>query len=102
MDFKDRITSGVQQRPMRNLIYGPEKIGKSTFASTFPQPITLSAEDGTGHIDTNRFVPANYNDAIAFMNWLYTTDAHGYKTLNVDSAGWLEQMVASKEQRFKS
>lgn len=95
MDYASRISSGRQPRPMRNVFYGVEGIGKTTLASLFPSPITLAAEDGTSHIDTTRIVPENWNDALGFFNWLYTTPDHGFKTLNIDTAGWLEQMAAT-------
>lgn len=33
---KYTITSGVQDSPVKTVLYGPEGIGKSTFASHFP------------------------------------------------------------------
>ena len=96
MDYASRITTGRQARPMRNVFYGVEGIGKTTLASLFPAPVTLAAEDGTSHIDTSRIVPTNWDDAIGFMAWLYNTPDHGYQTLNIDTAGWLEQMAATR------
>lgn len=95
MDYLNRITSGVQARPMRNVIYGVEGVGKSTFASLFPIPVTIAAEDGTNHIDTNRMVPTDWNDIIGFLSFLYHNPEHGFKTLNIDTAGWVEEMCAS-------
>lgn len=35
---KYAITAGVQDSPVKTVLYGPEGIGKSTFASHFPDP----------------------------------------------------------------
>lgn len=95
MDFASRITKGVIATPMRNTIYGVEGIGKSTFATMFPNPITLSSEDGTNHIDTERFKANDWNDAIGLMQFLYS-EPHSYKTVNIDTVNWLEEMMAKE------
>ena len=39
MDFE--ITKGTVQKPYKVVVYGPEGIGKSTFASHFPDPLFI-------------------------------------------------------------
>ena len=53
------ITTGFIQRAQRVVVYGPEGIGKSTFASRFPDPLFLDIEDGTGHLDVKRITGIN-------------------------------------------
>ena len=35
------ITSGIIQSPQKIVLYGPEGIGKSTFASQMPDPVFI-------------------------------------------------------------
>ena len=43
-----RIKRGIQAGPQKVVLYGPEGIGKSTFAAQFPNPLFLDVEEGTG------------------------------------------------------
>ena len=93
----DRIQSGIKPRPMRTLFYGVEGIGKSTLASQYPSPMTIAAEDGVSHLDTSSMVPTDYQDMMQMFGWLYNDYAsHGFKTINIDTAGWAEQMCAKE------
>ena len=51
---KYQVTSGVIPAPVKVVLYGPEGIGKSTFASQFPDPIFIDAEGGTKQLDVRR------------------------------------------------
>ena len=51
---KYKVTSGVIPAPVKVVLYGPEGIGKSTFASQFPDPIFIDAEGGTKQLDVRR------------------------------------------------
>lgn len=51
---KYQVTSGVLPAPVKVVLYGPEGIGKSTFASQFPDPIFIDAEGGTKQLDVRR------------------------------------------------
>jgi GTPase SAR1 family protein len=48
------IIEGKEQRPKKIVIYGPEGIGKSTFASQFPDPLFIDTEGGTSNLDVRR------------------------------------------------
>lgn len=39
---KYAVTAGVQSAPVKTVLYGPEGIGKSTFASHFPDPVFMT------------------------------------------------------------
>jgi AAA domain len=47
----EKITEGFSMSNIRMLIYGPSKIGKSTFASKFPDVIFLDTHHGTKGLD---------------------------------------------------
>lgn len=51
------LVSGKLKRAQRVVIYGPEGVGKSTFASKFPGPGFIDVEDGTGELDVPRYSP---------------------------------------------
>lgn len=48
------ISNGRVRRAQRVVLYGPEGIGKSTFAGEFPGAIFMDLEDGTSNLDVNR------------------------------------------------
>ena len=45
------ITRGKRQEAQKIVLYGPEGIGKSTFAAQFPQPLFIDTEGSTAHMD---------------------------------------------------
>ena len=49
-----KIESGLEKRPLKVVIYGAEGIGKSTFASQFPEPLFLDTEGGTSSLNIRR------------------------------------------------
>ena len=88
------VTTGRIAAPPKLLIYGPEGIGKSTFASKFPAPIFLDTECGTLQLDVDRFkVPRTWQDVVARTASL-AQEEHGYKTLVIDSLDWAEQLAS--------
>lgn len=51
---KYSVTSGVQTAPVKVVLYGPEGIGKSSFAAKFPQPVFIDTEGGTKRLNVAR------------------------------------------------
>ena len=49
-----KIITGKQARYQKIVIYGPEGIGKSTFAAHFPKPLFIDTEASTAHMDVAR------------------------------------------------
>ncbi len=45
------ITSGKILKAQKIVVYGPEGIGKSTFAAQFPDPVFIDTEGSTGNMD---------------------------------------------------
>lgn len=88
------LQRGKLQRPQKVVIYGPEGVGKSTLASKTPQPVFLDTEGGTHHLDVVRFPEAGtWDDVLKAVKELTVTD-HGFKTLVIDTADWLEKRLA--------
>lgn len=48
------VTSGIVARPVKCCVYGVEGIGKSTFASQFPDPLFFDLDGGTSRLDVKR------------------------------------------------
>lgn len=87
------VKKGRFETPLCLVLYGPEGIGKSTFAANAPAPVFLGAEDGTAHLDVSRFpVPESWNEAHEAMNVL-TSEKHEYRSIVIDTADWLEPLI---------
>lgn len=80
-------------KPPRILIYGPQKIGKSTFGSMADRPVFIQAEDGLDAIGADAFPLAkSYAEIMGNIEQL-ATEEHDYKTLVVDSVDWIEPLI---------
>ena len=53
--MKFEIKKGKIKSAIRLTMYGAEGIGKSTFASKFPDPLFIDVEGGTKQLDVARF-----------------------------------------------
>jgi hypothetical protein len=79
--------------PPRIIVYGPEGLGKSTFASQAPSPIFIPTEDGLGKLKVKSFpLATSYADVIEAIGVLYN-EAHDFKTVVLDSLDWLEALI---------
>lgn len=85
------ITTGFIQRPQRVVVYGPEGIGKSTFASRFPDPLFLDIEDGTGQLDIKRVTGiSSWSMLLSLVQQV--GQEKPCKTLVIDTADWAERL----------
>ena len=77
----------------RVVLYGPQKIGKSTFAAGAPQPVFIPTEDGLSGLEVDHFPLAKtYQGVLEALGALYE-EAHTYQTVVVDSLDWLEPLI---------
>lgn len=88
------IKRGQNIRPPRIFVYGVEGIGKSTFAAGASSPIFLQTEDGQGALDVARFPMIESIDQIREAIGTLYTEQHDFATVVLDSADWLEQIIA--------
>jgi hypothetical protein len=87
------IRRGRITKPRRLIVYGPEGVGKSTFAMGAPSPLWLGAESGTESLDIARLPePKKWEDVKASIASMPTNE---FKTLVVDPLNWFEPMVFS-------
>lgn len=86
------VTRGRIVKPYRIVVYGPEGVGKSTFAAAAPNPVFLGAEDGTSELDVTRLPqPRDWSDANAAVDEL-RHEPHNFGTLAVDTLDWMEPL----------
>ena len=87
------ITSGIQARAQRVVIYGTEGIGKSTLASQFPKPLFIDTEGSTSNMDVKRLdKPTSWTmlmNQIAFVK----ANPDKFKTLVIDTIDWAESLA---------
>jgi hypothetical protein len=82
----------IPDAPKRVLLYGPEGIGKSTFAMGAPAPIFLCPEDGTAELDVARLPePHAWTDVLDAVR-LLSREKHDFQTLVVDTLDWIEPL----------
>ena len=90
-----KIIKGKIPCAKKVLVYGPEGIGKSTFASRFPEPVFIDTEGSTKDMDVSRFEKAS--------SWTMLMEPTRYgkvnpwicRTLVIDTADWAEQMCVT-------
>jgi len=86
------IIEGKEQRPKKIVIYGPEGIGKSTFASQFPDPLFIDTEGGTSNLDVRRIkCNKSWDELISVVKEIYE-NPHICKTVVLDTADWSESL----------
>lgn len=80
-------------KPPRILIYGPQKIGKSSFGSLADRPVFIQAEDGLGNIKTSAFdLSTSFKDILNNLKRLIEEE-HNFKTVIIDSLDWMEPLL---------
>lgn len=88
-----KITYGRIRSAQKVVIYGPEGIGKSTFASRFPDPLYIDTEGSTKLLDVARLPsPQSWQDILGEINYVIN-NPDSCKTLVIDTADWAEQLA---------
>lgn len=84
------ITRGKIQKAKKVVIYGPEGIGKSTFAAKFPGAVFVDTEGSTNDMDVARLPrPTSWNMLFDEIEYIKThTDE--CRTLVIDTVDWAE------------
>lgn len=90
-----QIISGKQSTALKIVIYGPEGIGKSTFAAQFPRPVFIDTEGSTKHMDVARTPkPTSWAMLLDQVRW-FRDNPNEFVTLVLDTADWAEQMCVT-------
>lgn len=86
------ITKGILPSAKKVVLYGPEGIGKSTFASRFPQPLFVDTEGSTTNLDVNRLPkPTSWEMLCQEVEYILQNPAL-CRTLVIDTIDWAETL----------
>lgn len=89
------IIEGKETRPLKIVIYGPEGIGKSTFASQFPDPLFIDTEGGTSNLNIRRIkCNKSWNELISIVKEIHDNPTI-CKTVVLDTADWAETLCTN-------
>lgn len=87
-----QIITGKLTRPLKTVLYGPEGIGKSTFASQMPNPLFIDTEGGTVNMDVARFQrPSSWTMLRQQVEYVKSNPIV-CRTLVIDTADWAERL----------
>ena len=94
--MKFEIKKGKIKSAIRLVAYGSEGIGKSTFASQFPDPLFIDVEGGTKQLDIARFPqPETWNELLAMVDAVIAEPTI-CQTLVIDTIDRAESMLSAQ------
>lgn len=98
-----QITSGKIPGAIKVVVYGPEGIGKTTFASRFPEPLFIDTENSTAHMDVRRLPrPDAWSELLGEVNYIHL-NTQLCRTLVIDTLDWAERLcsehVCARDQK---
>lgn len=89
----DNLTQKKRPRPPAILLYGPEKAGKTTLASEFPNAVYLQTEEGDGILDLASLGKIeSFADLMDAIGMLYEKE-HAFDTVVIDSVTALQPLI---------
>ncbi len=86
------LIRGELKKPIKCLLYGPEGIGKSTFASMFPTPVFIDTEGSTVRMNVVRTRKPESWAALLDQVMFFSRNPGEFRTLVVDTADWAEKL----------
>lgn len=87
-----QIVSGIMPKATKAVLYGPEGIGKSTFASMAPNPLYIDTEGSTTRLNVRRIQPAPESWMMILEQVRYVLNNPSVcGTLIVDTADWAQK-----------
>lgn len=85
-----QIISGVMKKATKAVLYGPEGIGKTTFASKAPDPLFIDTEGSTTRLNVRRLpAPESFAMILEQVQWVLQ-NRNVCKTLVLDTADWAQ------------
>lgn len=93
MSILASVTKGKVNKPPIILVHGKPGTGKSTWASQAPNPLFISFEEGTNHLDVAR--TPTVEDWIKVINIIgeLINDEHDFKTVVFDTVDMMEMLI---------
>lgn len=90
-----KVSKGRIPKAKKVVLYGPEGIGKSTFAAQFPDPVFLDTEGSTAAMDVARIEPLSWTELLGDIKEIINGNIDvPCRTIVVDTADWAEKMCA--------
>lgn len=87
-----QIVSGIMPKATKAVLYGPEGIGKSTFASMAPNPLYIDTEGSTTRLNVRRIQPAPESWTMILEQVRYVLNNPSVcGTLILDTADWAQK-----------
>lgn len=91
-----KITTGKILGAQKIVIYGPEGIGKSTFAAMFPNPLFIDTEGSTKHMDVARTPrPSSWTMLIEQVKYVKANPGI-CNSLIIDTGDWAEDLCIAE------
>jgi hypothetical protein len=87
------VSKGTR-KPARVILYGPAKIGKTSWASQFPKPIFITTEDGAEGLAVDSYEPAESWTEILNRATSVASGDHDYKTVVLDTLNGAAELAA--------
>lgn len=88
-----QITRGIIPKAQKIVLYGPEGIGKSTFASAFPNVVFIDTEGSTSGMDVARLPnPQSWPQLLEEVRYIRDNPQNA-ETLALDTADWAEKLA---------
>lgn len=88
------VNRGGHFRPPRIVVYGPPKLGKSSFGAESEAPVFVTTEDGVDNIPVDQTPVAKTWDEFVANIKSVAVDKHSFKTLVVDTLNGAAQLAA--------
>ena len=90
-----QIIRGKQKTALKVVVYGPEGIGKTTFAARFPDPVFIDTEHSTDAYEVKRFpYPTSWAMLTGEVQQV-RDDPSCCRTLVIDTADWAEKLCTT-------
>ena len=87
------ITRGPQKTAIKMIVYGPEGVGKTTFAAQTPGCVFIDTEGSTRHMDVARFdAPDSLYDVLDMLNYVLG-HPEDFGTVVIDTVDWFEKLI---------
>lgn len=86
-----QITRGKIQGAQKVVVYGPEGVGKSTFAAQFPSPVFIDTEGSTNNMDVARLPkPSSWQMLLQQID--FVKNDRPCQSLVIDTIDWAERL----------
>ena len=90
------VADSLTIQPFRTLLYGPEKVGKTTEAAKADGVIAIDVEGRMGHVSVPKFPMVTSWDEIMEALDELATGKHAYKNVMIDSVSAMEKLLKRK------